>query len=87
MELAGTTAVFTFLRGSQDTANQSRRGILNFVDIGDSEQTGSVQPEEFLARFVSIWASNVCLEMKWSRTPTFAHDLVPSIGWRAQCQG
>lgn len=45
MELAGTTAVFTFLRGSQDTANQSRRGILNFVDIGDSEQTGSVEPE------------------------------------------
>lgn len=45
MELAGTMAVFTFLRGSQDTANQSRRGILNFVDIGDSEQTGSVEPE------------------------------------------
>lgn len=45
MGLAGTTAVFTFLRGSQDTANQRRRGILNFVDIGDSEQTGSVEPE------------------------------------------
>lgn len=54
MELAGSTAVFTFLRGSQDTANQSRRGILNFVDIGDSEQTESVQPEELLVRLVSI---------------------------------
>lgn len=45
MGLAGATAVFTFLQGSQDTANQCRRGILNFVDIGDSEQTGSIEPE------------------------------------------
>lgn len=44
-ELAAATALFTFLQGSQDTANQSRRGLLSFVDIGDSEQTGSVQPE------------------------------------------
>lgn len=26
----------------------------------------------------------MCLETEWSQTPTFVHDLVPSIGWRTQ---
>lgn len=40
-QLVGTKAIFTFLRGSLNTADQVRSEITNFVDIEDSEQTGS----------------------------------------------
>lgn len=49
---AGTKALFTFLCGSHDTAGRIKSRIVNSVDIGDSEQTGSLDPEgKFLMEF------------------------------------
>lgn len=59
---------------------------MNSVDIGDSEQTRSLEPEgRFLVEFELV----ICVQRQNSQTPgppSFIRDLVPNTEPRAQHQ-
>lgn len=85
-QLAGTEALFTFLWRSHDTAGRIKSRIMNSVDIRDSEQTRSLEPEgKFLVEFELV----ICVQRQNSQTPwppSFIRDLVPNTEPRAQLQ-